>query len=165
MGDINTLLNMDIKAGLLFVVTAIVVFCFLIQKWDWLLQRFGVVTKKQLAEETQENAIQQLKNHTTETDQKIDRLFECLSEMKEGVDLVSTQVSTLQKRVNENDVSKMGDRLMQSFRYYSQKKQWTGLEKWAFDNLVHSYKDSGGDSWIDDLVVPTSKTWQIVDDN
>jgi len=58
----------------------------------------------------------------------------------------------------------MGDRLMQSFRYYSEKKQWNGLEKWAFDNLVKSYKDSGGDSWIDDLVVPTSKSWKLIDE-
>ena len=164
MGDINTLLNMDIKAGILFVVAVIVAGSFLIQKWDWIMQRFGIVTKRQLAESEQKESIESLKNHTAETDTKIDTVTVSIGEIKDGLLLLSSQVSDLQRRINENDVSKMGDRLMQSFRYYSEKKQWNGLEKWAFDNLVKSYKDSGGDSWIDDLVVPTSKSWKLIDE-
>ena len=37
------------------------------------------------------------------------------------------------------------------------------MEKWAFDNLAKQYIKSGGDSYIEEVVLPASKSWIIID--
>lgn len=57
MSDFGNLLSMDIKSGVLFIATAVVVMIFLIQKWDFIVGRFGIKTKKIIDEENRDKAI------------------------------------------------------------------------------------------------------------
>ena len=51
MNELEQLLEMDLKSGVLFMAIAVVVVIFLIQKWDFIISRFGIKTKKMLNEE------------------------------------------------------------------------------------------------------------------
>jgi len=40
---------MDWKNGALFIAALVVVAVFLIQKWDWVISRFGIISERRLA--------------------------------------------------------------------------------------------------------------------
>ena len=70
----------------------------------------------------------------------------------------------MQKKNDENEVARIGDRLTQAYNFYRKRGSWTNMEKWAFEHMVKQYKSSGGDSWIDEIAVPASRAWEIIDE-
>ena len=164
MSDLTHLLELDIKNGILFLAAIIIVAVFFIQKFDWIIERIGFTSKRQLAEKKQDGDINVLKEHATKTDENIDKILQSVDELKTSMTNVATQVSELQTRVDENEISKLSDRITQSYRYYKGKKQWTTMEKWAFENLCSSYLRAGGNSFVRDIAIPRSKEWEIIDE-
>lgn len=53
MSDILKFVELDWKNGALFVAALVIVAVFLIQKWDWVIERFGIISKRKLAIEKQ----------------------------------------------------------------------------------------------------------------
>lgn len=155
---------MDWKNGVLFIAALVVVAVFLIQKWDWIISRFGIISKRRLAQEKLEKDVDELKDHTKKTDENIEKLMGAVNEMKECIYDLSNKVNDMQKKNDENEVARIGDRLTQAYNFYRKRGSWTNMEKWAFDNMVKQYKSSGGDSWIDEVAVPASRGWEIVDE-
>lgn len=164
MSDIEHLLQMDIKNGFLFIATLIVVAVFLIQKFDWIVERLGIKSKRQMAEEKQDADIRILKEHAKKTDENIDKILHSVDELKQSICEVGESVSSLQTRIDENEMCKLSDRITQNYQYYKSKQQWTTMEKWAFENLCQSYLRAGGNSFVKDIAIPRSKEWAIIDD-
>ncbi len=164
MSDLSTLLEFDWRNGILFLAAIVIVAVFAIQKFDWIVERFGFKSRRQLAEEKQNRDIDELRNHAKKTDDNIDKILSHVEKMGEQVNEISEQVKRLRERMDESDRSTLGDRLTQAYNFYRKSGQWTQIQKWAFDGMVKSYKQSGGDSWIDEVVVPTSRTWEIIDE-
>ncbi len=163
MGDLQRIAELDWRSGLLFIGAIIVLAVFILQKTDWIVERLGLTSKRKLMEEQQRKDIEELKAHAKKTDDNFDKISQSMEEVKTNLKEVAEQVQNMQQRINDNNISKMGDRLIQGFRYYNERQQWTSMEKWAFDNLAKSYLDSGGDSYVEEVVIPASKAWKIVD--
>ena len=123
----------------------------------------GIETRYMRNAREQKEDIDYLKAHNEEQDKKIDSIVNGMSKLSMSVDHLSDQLNKIQNKIDENDRSKLGDRLIQSFRYYNEKQQMTSMEKWAFDNLVKSYINAGGDSYIDEKVIPASMNWKVID--
>lgn len=164
MSEIQQLLEFDFREGFLFIAALIIVAVFLIQKFDWVIERLGIKSKRQMAEEKQDVDIKELKAHAEKTDENIDKILQSVSELKTSVGDVSAQVQSLQTRIDENEISKLSDRITQNYRYYNEKQQWTAMEKWAFDNLCNSYLRAGGNSFVKNIVIPKSKEWKVIDE-
>lgn len=164
MSEIQQLLEFDFREGFLFIAALIIVAVFLIQKFDWVIERLGIKSKRQMAEEKQDIDIKELKAHAEKTDENIDKILQSVSELKTSVGDVSVQVQSLQTRIDENEISKLSDRITQNYRYYNEKQQWTAMEKWAFDNLCNSYLRAGGNSFVKNIVIPKSKEWKVIDE-
>ena len=164
MSEIQQLLEFDFREGFLFIAALIIVAVFLIQKFDWIIERLGIKSKRQMAEEKQDMDIKELKAHAEKTDENIDKILQSVSELKTSVGDVSAQVQSLQTRIDENEISKLSDRITQNYRYYNEKQQWTAMEKWAFDNLCNSYLRAGGNSFVKNIVIPKSKEWKVIDE-
>ena len=164
MGEIQQLLEFDFREGFLFIAALIIVAVFLIQKFDWIIERLGIKSKRQIAEEKQDSDIKVLKNHAEKTDENIDKILQSVGELKISVGDISAQVQSLQTRIDENEISKLSDRITQNYRYYNEKQQWTAMEKWAFDNLCNSYLRAGGNSFVKNIVIPRSKEWKVIDE-
>ena len=47
------------------------------------MEKFGIQTRRMRKDAQQEKDIAEMKNHNAQTDQKIDKIFECMDEMKE----------------------------------------------------------------------------------
>lgn len=164
MGEIRQLLEFDFREGFLFIAALIIVAVFLIQKFDWIIERLGIKSKRQMAEEKQDIDIKELKAHAEKTDENIDKILQSVSELKTSIGDVSAQVQSLQTRIDENEISKLSDRITQNYRYYNEKQQWTAMEKWAFENLCNSYLRAGGNSFVKNIVIPRSKEWKVIDE-
>lgn len=164
MSEIQQLLEFDFREGFLFIAALIIVAVFLIQKFDWVIERLGIKSKRQMAEEKQDMDIKELKAHAEKTDENIDKILQSVSELKTSIGDVSAQVQSLQTRIDENEISKLSDRITQNYRYYNEKQQWTAMEKWAFDNLCNSYLRAGGNSFVKNIVIPKSKEWKVIDE-
>lgn len=164
MGELEQLFQYDLRQGFLFIAALIVAAIFVIQKFDWIVERFGIKSKRQCAEEKQDTDIKVLKEHAVKTDQNIDKILASVDELKTSIEDVSAKVQTLQTRIDENEISKLSDRITQNYRYYNEKKQWTEMERWAFNNLCNSYLRAGGNSFVRDIAIPRSKEWKVIDE-
>lgn len=165
MSDISQILAMDWHSGILFIAALVIVAVFVIQKFDWIIERFGLTSKRQLSEERQNKEIKELKEHTLKTDENVNTLIGRVNELIDSVKTLSSQVQSMQEKTNASDRSRLKDRIGQSYRVYDQKKCWTSMEKDAFDDLIRSYEDAGGsNSFVHTVCVPQSMTWQIVDE-
>ena len=129
-----------------------------------MISRFGITSKKRLDTLKMDNDIQELRDRAKKTDESLDKISSNIELLNESVNGLSQQVQQMQQKNDENEVARMGDRLTQGFNFYRKRGTWSTMEKWAFDNMVKQYKASGGDSWIDEVVVPASRSWEIVDE-
>ena len=109
MNDWITALSLDWKNGVLFIAALLILVVFVLQKTDWLYERFGLTTKRKLMEEQQKKDIEELKAHAKKTDDNFDKISQCMEEVKTDLKEVAQQVTKMQKRINENNISKMGD--------------------------------------------------------
>lgn len=164
IGNVISILSLDWKNGLIFVAALIIIAVWVIQKFDYLCSKLGIQTKRKTREEKQQKDIAELKRHAEKTDQQFNKIFERMDEMKTDIKVLSNEVKAMQKKIDESDRSKLADRITQAYNFYRKRGYWGQIEKWAFDNMVESYKAAGGDSWIDEVVVPASRTWEMVDE-
>ena len=163
MEDIKAMFELDFQSVMLALVTFMIGFMALRKVFTEFCGMIGIETKFMRAAREQKEDIDYLKQHSAEQDRKIDSIVESISKMSTNVDNITLQLEDLKKKNNEHERSKLGDRLIQNFRYYNERGQITEMEKWAFDNLVNAYLDAGGDSFIDEKVLPASLTWEIID--
>ena len=165
MQDISRLLEMDWKNGVLFLAAIIVVAVFVIQKFDWIVERFGLQSKRQIKEAKQDKDINELKDRAKKTDENIEKIYASISGLKDSIDEVSAKVSDLQRKTNDAERNKLRDRIGQGYRYYRQKGQWNHIEKEAFEGLIESYEAAGGtNGFVHTKVIPESLTWEVIDE-
>jgi len=101
MDNINNfvgILELDWKNGLIFIAALIIVAVWVIAKFDFLCSRFGIKTKRMLRTEKHEEDIKELKEHADRTDDKIDKLFERMDEMRDDIKELSGEVKSMQKK-------------------------------------------------------------------
>ena len=165
MQDISRLLELDWKNGVLFLAAIIIVAVFVIQKFDWIVERFGLQSKRQIKEAKQDKDINELKDRAKKTDENIEKIYASISGLKDSIDEVSAKVSDLQRKTNDAERNKLRDRIGQGYRYYRQKGQWNHIEKEAFEGLIESYEAAGGtNGFVHTKVIPESLTWEVVDE-
>ena len=156
---------MDWKNGVLFLAAIIIVAVFVIQKFDWIVERFGLQSKRQIKEAKQDKDINELKDRAKKTDENIEKIYASISGLKDSIDEVSAKVSDLQRKTNDAERNKLRDRIGQGYRYYRQKGQWNHIEKEAFEGLIESYEAAGGtNGFVHTKVIPESLTWEVIDE-
>ena len=99
-------------------------------------------------------------------------IFDMLNGFADKFDALTKNINGLAENVNDmqtkndaNDRARIKDRIAQSYRFYHEKKQWTHMEKEAFEDLIASYENSGGtNSFVHSICEPESQTWIVIDE-
>ena len=83
----------------------------------------------------------------------------------DGIKIILTEMQEKQERRERN---KLRDKLLQSYRYYTDKKRnpeqtWTKMESEAFWELFADYEDMNGDGYIHTVVQPAMNLLKIID--
>lgn len=162
MSEIGNVLSMDWKNGLLFIAAIIVLSVWIIQKWDFICQRFGVTTKRMMAEEKQDKDIDELKKHAEKDDANFEKIFRSIEELRLSIDTLSDQVSVLQTRNDTNEAARLKDRIGESYRYYHEKGCWTNMEKEAMEEMIHAYSQYSQNSFVHSVVEKEMLTWTVI---
>lgn len=165
VSELQTILSLDWKYGLVFVAAVIIIAVWIIQKFDFLVSKFGFTTERMRKDEQKEKDIAELKKHSDRTDEKIDKIFDSMDEMKTDIKELSTEMRAMQKKQDDARRNQLRDRIGQSYRYYAAKKEWNHVEKEAFDGLIESYEAAGGNNgFVHSKCIPESMTWTITDE-
>lgn len=157
-------MEMDWKNGLLFIAAVIIVAVFLIQKFDWIIERLGITSKRQQAQQKQEQDTDELKEHAKKTDENIEKIIHSIEDLQDCVHGLSDQVSGLQKKNDLNEAARLKDRISQGYRYYHQKGQWTSMEKESMEEMIRAYSQYSNNSFVHSIVERDMPTWTVIDE-
>ena len=77
-------------------------------------------------------------------------------------------LKTMQEKQERRERNKLRDKLLQSYRYYTDKQRnpsqtWTRMESEAFWELFRDYEDMGGDGYMHTVVQPAMNLLNIID--
>lgn len=80
----------------------------------------------------------------------------------------SERLTQLETSINNRERSKLRDRILQSYRYYTSKQhnptqQWTKMEADAFWSLFSDYEDIGGNGYVHSVVQPAMQSLDIIE--
>ena len=164
MGDIVQLMEMDWKNGILFMAAIIIVAVFIIQKFDWVIEKLGITSKRQLAEERQNKEIKALRNHAEKTDNNISKILSGMEELKASVNEVSGQVKVLQDKNDINEAAHLKDRIAEGYRYWHERGEWTSRDKESMEDLIKAYSQYSENSFVHSVVEKEMPQWTVIDD-
>ena len=165
MNDLKAIFELDFKSLILAIATIIIGFNVfkkaLMEFFGWM----GIETKWMRDRREQKEDLEELKGHTKEQDDKIGMLMNGIQRLEISVEKISNQVEEIKAAEMETRRNTLRDRIGQSYRYYSQKKQWNAMEKEAFDGLIKSYEQAGGvNGLVHSKIIPETIEWTIIDE-
>ena len=164
MSDIERILAMDWKNGVLFIAAVIIVSVFIIQKFDWIVEKIGIKSRRQLAEEKQDREIGELKNHAIKTDGNIEKILNGMDELKTSINGGSEQVKELQKKSDINEAAHLKDRIAEGYRYWHERGEWTSRDKESMEDLISAYSQYSDNSFVHQVVEKEMPQWTVIDD-
>lgn len=164
MSEIQQLLEFDFREGFLFIAALIIVAVFLIQKFDWIIERLGIKSKRQIAEEKQDADIKVLRNHAAKTDENIDKILAGMNTLQESIQGVSNQVTVLQNKNDLNEAARLKDRIAEGYRYWHERGEWTSRDKESMEDLIKAYSQYSENSFVHSVVEKEMPTWKVIDD-
>lgn len=96
-----------------------------------------------------------------ELERKIQEISTALAEQ-------TTRMVKMEKDAKRRERSKLKDRLLQSYRYYTDKERnplgaWTSMEAEAFWELFKEYEEAGGNGYIHTVVQPAMSLLKVID--
>ena len=74
--------------------------------------------------------------------------------LKETQNEIKETIVKHNEEFKKRERNKLRDRLLQSYRYYSAKGEWTEMEAEAFWDLFKDYEDAGGNGYVHTVVQP-----------
>lgn len=95
-------------------------------------------------------------------------LEEKIQAIQKGMEEQTMRLVKMEEDAKRRERSKLRDRLLQSYRYYTDKERnpmgaWTSMEAEAFWELFKEYEEAGGDGYIHTVVQPDMNLLKIVD--
>lgn len=94
-------------------------------------------------------------------------IISSIDKISEAQEFLSSQISEFEEVVKKQNLNKIRDRLIQSYRYYTNEERnplraWTEMEKDAFDRLFENYEELGGDGYIHSVVEPEMNNLETI---
>lgn len=90
-----------------------------------------------------------------------------IQEVSERQEQLLERINQLENKMFERELNKLRDRLVQSYKYYTNKdnnprQAWTELEKEAFMKLFKDYEEMGGNGYMHSVVLPDMETLEVI---
>lgn len=100
--------------------------------------------------------------------EEIDGLKESQQELAKAQQDICGTLKDMQEKQERRDRNKLRDRLLQSYRYYTDieknpSQTWTRMESEAFWELFRDYEDAGGNGYMHSTVQPAMNLLKVID--
>ena len=164
MSDIERLIAMNWRDGAIFISALVIVAVFIIQKFDWIVERLGIVSRRQLAEDKQNENIKELRAHAKKTDENINKILTGMDNLQQSIQGVSDQVKELQKKNDMNEAAQLKDRIAEGYRYWHERGEWTSRDKESMEDMIKAYGQYSQNSFVHSVVEKEMPQWKVIDD-
>lgn len=84
-----------------------------------------------------------------------------ISELRSSQQQTAQRLQDMEKGQRLLECNKLRDRLLQGYRYYSEKQGWTIMEAEAFWALFSDYERRGGDGYMHQVVEPAMRALPV----
>lgn len=132
--------------------------------WDWFIAKTGITTKKH---EQKIKDLETLKKHDADIKdlkQHEAAIEATIQKIQETVNGLDTKIDEMKERDDNSQRARLKDRIGECYRIYHERKEWTSMEKEAFEDLIKTYELHGGtNSFVHKTCEPESYTWRIKD--
>lgn len=161
-----------------------IVFCWKIYKEikKFLQNKKNMLIEKHEKEQEKEEELKKVLSEVNKYPQYREQSRQIQKEFRDEIDglketqnkLIDTQhgilnsLQDMKQKQEKRDRNKLQDRLLQSYRYYTDKERnpeqiWTAMEAQAFWDLFTDYEEIGGDGYMHDEVQPAMKLLKVVE--
>lgn len=162
--------------SLVAIILAIVFLCLIYKKVKEQIIKSHEVTEKR--EKQIDEALAAVKRYPEYRQQSINiqkKLEDQIQELKKSQELLRqtqeftiAKLTEIEKDTKERERNKLGDKLIQNYRYYTNKQTnpegtWTRMESEAFWGLFKEYEKAGGDGFMHSEVQPAMEKLIIIE--
>lgn len=158
--DIQNLLALDYKS----LATSVVI---LMVGWIALKTIFEKFTETLGIEFAFTRKKRELKERTEKLEKRINEIVEILDDVKElktTVKALSESISQMRDRQNANERARLKDRILQAYRHYKEKGEWSTMEREAMLGLIESYRENGEyNTYVNDVIAIDIENFKIID--
>ena len=156
---------------ILILILVLVAVVFIMENLNKLKSFLGIKTIKEIHEEQQEHVIHELESEMNEFKLEVREIKNDQGIIKSKLCDLSDNLSKMQDKQDKETRSRNKDRLLQAFKFYSDRSakngdavvKWNVMEKEAFDDLANTYADAGGNSFIHEKILPEVAMWHVTD--
>lgn len=165
MSDLLKLFELDWRNGVLFISAVVIITVFLIQKWEYIISKFGITTKRKMAEEKQNRDIEELKEHSKKSDENFEKIIDYMDKLQASVNDLSNEIKQMQEDNKRAEIVRIKDRVSEAYNRFKQTGQWHAMEKEAFDGLIMALNEAGEhNSFCNEIAYPRSREWIVIDE-
>lgn len=173
MEYIADFVNLDfssILASLFIILSAIIAMITMIGKFSEIIGKPVLWVKKknedhELLIVTAQNLSALQHKHEDDVKQSIrhDKLIkDDLLMVSDKMDSLSRQITVMQNKIDETEMAKLKDSIVNYYRKYKDIDVWSQLESDAFWDLFKRYEAHGGNGFIHQVVEPAMRELQII---
>lgn len=175
----------NITISTVVVIVLAIIFCYRGYKQfiKYLDNKKEIAIQKHEAEKTKDEQLKKVLEEVNKYPQYREQSRQIQKEFRDEIDglkqtqqiLADTQgviqktLRDMQDTQNKRDRNKLRDRLLQSYRYYTNPERnpsqsWTNMEAEAFWGMFGDYEEAGGDGFIHTVVQPAMNRLKVTDD-
>lgn len=123
---------------------------------SFIKNKFRIKTGIDQDKETIEKRISKLETHD-------EWQYNEISKISKGIEDISNQISSMQSKMDETEMAKLKDTLLNYYRKYKDIGEWTQFEHDAFWDLFKSYESHGGNGYLHTIVEPVMRELKIIE--
>lgn len=176
MSEAQALFNMDFRIIGLGFLGILIVTGLVLSKFDYLKNRFGVRTKRDIERELLRQTVQSLSELRDNHDNDIKKLQDANRLTQEGISSLSQKIDKMQSLTNERFAkneekqnkrvrNELKDQISKIYIKCSADKTITNMEFEALAGLIETYEDHNGEnSFVHSKVEKEMYTWTRIDE-
>ena len=70
----------------------------------------------------------------------------------------------MKKISDKNEAARLKDRISQGYRYFSERGEWTSMDKESMKDLIDAYSQFSQNSFVHSVVEIEMEKWKVIDD-
>lgn len=160
----------DITISTLAIISLAFLFCYKGYKYfvKFLDNKKDLAIKKHEAEKEKDEKLNKALEEVAKYPQYREQSRKIQQEFRKEIDGIKEILKEMQEKQERRERNKLRDKLLQSYRYYTDKKRnpeqtWTKMESEAFWELFADYEDMNGDGYMHTVVQPAMNLLKIID--
>lgn len=99
-----------------------------------------------------------------ELEERVNKLCSLSDEHTEELKDLKQTVKDLSDKISKSERARLKDRILQAYRQYKEKGEWSEMEREAMLGLIESYRENGEhNTYVNDIIAVDIENFKIID--